>query len=98
MRSRVRAALLAVVMAAAAVGCNGRGGFLTRLYEYEEDLTLSLDGSATLVVNAWAFVVEYRNVAINAGIIDDVMREVDRIRAERGLPTNEEALREQESA
>jgi hypothetical protein len=53
--------------------------------------------AATLLVNAWAFVVEYRNVAINAGIIDDVMREVDRIRAERGLPTNEEALRQEES-
>ena len=52
MRSRVRAALLAVVMAAAAIGCNGRGGVLSRQYEYEEDLTLSLDGSATLVVNA----------------------------------------------
>ena len=57
----------------------------------------ALLAAATLLVNAWAFVVEYRNVGINAGIIDDVMREVDRIRAERGLPTNEEALREQES-
>jgi hypothetical protein len=34
-------------------------------------------------------------VAINLGVIDDVMREVDRIRAERGLPSNEEALRQQ---
>ncbi len=53
--------------------------------------------AATILVNAWAFVVEYRNVAINAGIIDDVMREVERIRAEHGLPTNEEALRQEES-
>jgi hypothetical protein len=51
---------------------------------------------ASLVVNAWAFFVEYRCVRINAGVIDDVMREVDRIRAERGLPTNAEALAEQE--
>jgi hypothetical protein len=52
MRSRFPAALLALVLAAAAVGCDGRGTFLSRQYEYEEDLTLSLDGSATLVVNA----------------------------------------------
>ena len=56
----------------------------------------ALLAAATLLVNAWAFVVEYRNVGINAGIIDDVMREVDRIRAERGLPSNEEALRQQQ--
>jgi hypothetical protein len=47
---------------------------------------------ATLVVNLWAFRVEYRNVGINGGVIDDVLREVDRIRAEHGLPSNAEAL------
>jgi hypothetical protein len=53
MRSRLRAALLAMVMAAVASACGGRaGGPLGTEYEYEEDLTLSLDGSATLVVNA----------------------------------------------
>ena len=36
---------------------------------------------ATLAINAWAFWVEYRNVAVNADVIDAVMREVDRIRA-----------------
>lgn len=45
----------------------------------------------SLLVNWWAFRVEYRNVGINAGVIDQVMSEVDRIRAERGLPTNAEA-------
>ena len=50
---------------------------------------------ATLAINAWAFGVEYRNVTINAGIIDEVMREVDRIRAQYGLPSNEEALRQE---
>jgi hypothetical protein len=57
-----------------------------------------------LLVNLWAFVVEHRNVSINVGIIDEVMHEVDRIRAEHGLPSNAEALyqelgvRSQESA
>ena len=32
--------------------CDGRSGPLGPEYEYEEDLTLSLDGSATLIVNA----------------------------------------------
>jgi hypothetical protein len=49
----------------------------------------------TLVVNAWAFAVEIRAVGVNAGVIQDVMREVDRLRAEAGLPSNEEALRQE---
>jgi predicted ferric reductase len=49
----------------------------------------------TLLVNLWAYVVEYRNVSINAGIIDSVMREVDRIRAEQGLPSNADALQQE---
>jgi hypothetical protein len=52
MRSRTAAALLAIVMAAAAAACNGRSGPFGPEYEYEEDLTLSLDGSASMTVNA----------------------------------------------
>jgi hypothetical protein len=48
----------------------------------------------TLAVNAWAFTVEYRNVNTNAGVIAAVLREVDRIRAERGLPANADALQQ----
>jgi hypothetical protein len=48
---RVRAAAVAIVLAAFVAACNGRGP-LGPEYEYEEDLTLSLNGSATLVVNA----------------------------------------------
>ncbi len=51
---------------------------------------------ATLLINLWAFGIEYRNVRINGEVIDAVLREVERIRAEHGLPTNAEAL-EQES-
>ena len=54
MHSRMRAVLAAIVVAALSA-CSGRGGPLASLtteYEYEEDLTLSLDGSASLVVNA----------------------------------------------
>jgi len=50
---------------------------------------------ASLFVNLWAFRIEYRNVSINGGVIDDVLHEVDRIRAEHGLPSNEEALEQE---
>ncbi|HZT82115.1 MAG TPA: hypothetical protein VFA26_17945 [Gemmataceae bacterium] len=46
---------------------------------------------AALAVNGWVFTIEYRNMARNVGIIDQVMAETERIRAEHGLPTNEEA-------
>jgi hypothetical protein len=49
-------------------------------------------GLLTLLINLWAFRIELRNVAANAGIIEAVMREVDRIRAAQGLMSNEEAL------
>jgi hypothetical protein len=50
---RLRAALLAILIIAAAAACSGsRPGLLAPDYEYEEDLTLGLDGSATLVVNS----------------------------------------------
>ena len=51
MHSWTRAAVLAITMAALAA-CNGQRGPLGPQYEYDEDLTLRLDGSASLVVNA----------------------------------------------
>lgn len=53
MHSRLRAALLAVVVAAVTGACaGGASRLLAPDYEYEEDLTLSMDGSATVIVNA----------------------------------------------
>ena len=46
----------------------------------------------TLLVNLWAFGIEYRCLQTNAGVLEDVMREVDHLRTERGLPSNAEAL------
>lgn len=45
-----------------------------------------------LLVNLAAFRIEHRNLQANALVIDQVLLEVDRIRAERGLPSNAEAL------
>jgi nucleoside recognition membrane protein YjiH len=78
------AAMLVVIAAAAA----GMGAFM-HVWPWLIHASLAL---ATLIVNAWAFVIESRAVTDNAGVIEDVMREVERIRAEQGLPTNEEAL------
>lgn len=50
----------------------------------------------TLLINLWAFRVEYRNVSTNAAIIQAVLDEVDRIRQRSGLNSNAEALAEEE--
>lgn len=53
MSLRQRAAVLAAVLAVvvASVACRASTGIFGKQYEYEEDLYVSLDGSATLVVN-----------------------------------------------
>ena len=50
MFTRLAAIVVAVVSMAAAASCGG--GILGKQYEYEEDLRLDIDGSATLVVNS----------------------------------------------
>ena len=72
-------------IAAAAAGAGGE----LRAWPWYVHMTLGL---LTLLVNLWAFRIELRNVTTNAGVIDAVMREVDRIRAEQGLASNEEML------
>lgn len=48
----LRAAVLVALAAVALVGAAGCRNVLSREYEYEEDVHLSLDGSATVYVNA----------------------------------------------
>src|SRR5919198_1585793 len=48
MRIRVRACLIVCL----AIGLAGCGGALFRQYEYEEDVYVSLDGTATVYVNS----------------------------------------------
>jgi hypothetical protein len=47
---RGRAGALAIALALGIAGCGGR--FLGKVYEYDEDLYLSLDGSADVIINA----------------------------------------------
>jgi len=80
MRFRMWAALFAIVVAAAATACSGnRPAFFARDYEYEEDLTLSLDGSAALVVNASVpALAALHGVSLNA----DVRSRVDVLKSQ----------------
>src|SRR5689334_8557935 len=48
---RIRAALAAAVLALGTFACGGASS-LFRQYEYEEDVYVSLDGSATVYVNS----------------------------------------------
>lgn len=78
-----------IVIATAAGGQGAQMG----IWHWSIHATLAV---LALAVNAWAYTVEYRCLAENAVVLDGVMREVDRIRAEQGLPPNAEALLEQE--
>jgi hypothetical protein len=82
---------LAAMLITIATAAGGAGAQL-QAWPWQVHLTL---GIATLLVNFWAFRLEYRNVTENAGILDAVLREVDRIRAARGLPPNDVALLEE---
>ena len=83
-------ALFAMLVAIGTVAA-GAGAQL-QTWPWEVHATLA---GVTLLVNGWAFVVEFRNVRTNGRVIEDVLSEVDRIRAARGLPSNEEAWRDQ---
>ena len=52
MQRLFRAAALALVALAATLASACAGGGLFRQYEYEEDIYLSLDGTATVYVNS----------------------------------------------
>jgi hypothetical protein len=82
--------LIATLLAIAAAGAGA--GVWWQGWHWSAHFTLAV---LTVVANLWAFAVAYREVARNGTVIDEVMREVDRVRAERGLPSNAEALRQE---
>jgi hypothetical protein len=76
-RTRVWAVALILALAAAVSSCGGR--FFGKVYEYEEDVYLSLDGSADITVNAsLPALVALRGLTIdvnpNAPFDSDVLR------------------------
>src|SRR5262245_66670374 len=82
MSPRARAALLGVVMLAGFIATGCRNGLFGKQYEYEEDLTLALDGSATLDVNAsFASLVALRGLALETTLSARADRDRDKLRA-----------------
>ena len=78
--------LIAIATAAAGAGAQ------LQAWHWSIHATLAL---ATVLINLWAFGVEYRNVSANARVIQEVLAEVDRVRAAQGLPSNAAALSEE---
>jgi hypothetical protein len=89
-RTAFPAALFAMLVGIATAAA-GAGAQL-QAWPWYVHMTLAF---ATLLVNLWAFRVEYRCLSANAGIIPAVMAEVDRIRLAHGLRPNAEALEQQ---
>lgn len=84
---RARAAILAAVLLAAAClsACGGR--LFAKRYEYEEDMTLALDGSATITVNASIpalAALRGLDIATSAGRVDR-----DKVRAAFETPVSD---------
>lgn len=86
-------ALLAMGVAIAAAATGQGAQTMPDVWPWWIHLVLA---TATLAVNAWVFPCEYRNIGANGVVLDEVMREVDRVRAERGLPSNAEALEQEQ--
>lgn len=78
-----------IVIATSAAGA----GAQLREWPWYVHFTLA---TVTLLLNLWAFRVEYRNVTANSAVLDELLVEVDRIRAAKGLPSNAEALEQEE--
>ncbi len=49
---------------------------------------------AAFLITLWVFRVEYRNIAINGRILEEIIGEVERIRAAHGLPSSAEEIRQ----
>jgi len=92
LKRRVFPPALFAMLTAIATGAAGAAAQV-EVWQWEVHATLA---TLTLFVNLWAFRLEYRCLQINVGVLDEVMREVDRLRAERGLPSNAEALQQQQ--
>ena len=95
MPPRLRAAALALLAGAVACAVQGcSSGIFGKQYEYEEDVTLSLDGSATIIVNAsLTALVTLRGFDLN---IDPTIRfepERDKIRAAYESPFTRVTMR-----
>jgi hypothetical protein len=77
-----------ITIATAAAGA----GRQMEVWHWSVHFTLAV---LTILINLWAFRAEYRCLSTNAAVIEGVLSEVERIRAERGLPTSAEDFQAQ---
>jgi hypothetical protein len=89
-RTTFPAALFAMLIAIATTAA-GAGAQLQE-WPWHVHATLAF---LTLLFNVWAFRIEYRNLSRNVQVLHGVLDEVDRLRAERGLPSSAEAIEEE---
>jgi hypothetical protein len=89
LKRRVFPPALFAMLSAIATGAAGAAAQV-EVWPWEIHATLA---TATLLVNFWAFRIEYRCLQTNISVLDEVVRQVDRLRAERGLPSNAEEQR-----
>ena len=90
LKRRVFPPALFAMLTGIATGAAGAAAQV-EVWPWEIHATLA---TVTLLVNLWAFRIEYQCLQINIGVLDDVMQEVDRLRGERGLLSNAEALQQ----
>jgi hypothetical protein len=76
---------------AIASGATGAAAHV-RLWPWYVHFTLA---TCTLLVNFWAFRIEFQCLRENVGVLHSVLGAVDEIREARGLPTNAMALQEE---
>jgi hypothetical protein len=91
LKRRVFPPALYAMLFAIASGATGAAAHV-RLWPWYVHFTLA---TCTLLVNFWAFRIEFQCLDANVGVLRDMLLAVDKIRIERGLPVNEVALREE---
>lgn len=88
LKRRVFPAALYAMLICVAAAAAGQGAMF-KVWPWQVHATLAV---LTLLINFWAFGVEFDCLAQNARVLAAVMDEVDRIRREQGLESNAEAL------
>ena len=81
-----------IIIATAAAGAGRQTDPTGEFWHWGIHLTLAV---LAILINLWAFGVEYRCLSVNAAVIEGVMNEVERIRAERGLMSSAEDFQAQ---
>ena len=91
LKRRVFPPALYAMLFAIASGATGAAAHV-RLWPWYFHFSLA---TCTLIVNLWAFRIEFQCLATNVVVLRDVLTAVDSVRVARGLPINSLALQEE---